>query len=283
MIVSFSVSNFRSFAGEQTISLVASREFADHPEHVVAIPDSPERVLRIAVLYGANGAGKSNLFKALQFLNAAATGQGRVAQSAFRFANSADQPSIFDLQFIAGGKVYRYGVSIDQERVHEEWLYRVAGDSQQTVYERMTDSTGNVSITESNFSGDKLQALRVVGGQQHRSFLSTVNTTLNAADLGDDLGNVLGWFRRNLRLIAPSTGFAELGTFLGRSPEFRDFASTFLRETSTGIDDLEVTTREVTKEEIARASSPGPRVLVIRSSGRWSRTAHCHDSRNKPA
>ena len=144
MIVSFSVSNFRSFAGEQTISLVASRDFTDHPEHTVAVPDSQERVLRVAVLYGANGAGKSNLFKALRYLNSVSVDQGRVARSPFRFANSEDQPSIFDIQFIAGGKVYRYGLSIDQERVHEEWLYRVSGDSQETVYERVTDAAGKV-------------------------------------------------------------------------------------------------------------------------------------------
>ena len=113
MIVSFSVSNFRSFAGEQTISLVASREFTDHPEHTVAIPDSAERVLRVAVLYGANGAGKSNLLKALEYLKAVALGEGFAALSPFRFGNLEDQPSIFDLQFIACGKVYRYGVSID--------------------------------------------------------------------------------------------------------------------------------------------------------------------------
>jgi AAA15 family ATPase/GTPase len=73
MIVSFSVANFRSFASEETFSLVASNRLAtSHPEHALPIPDSREKVLRTAVLYGANGAGKSNLFKALRYLKAVA-------------------------------------------------------------------------------------------------------------------------------------------------------------------------------------------------------------------
>jgi hypothetical protein len=69
MIVSLSVSNFRSFSSEETFSLVASNRLSgSHENHVVPIPGSEEKVLRTAVLYGANGAGKSNLFKALEYL-----------------------------------------------------------------------------------------------------------------------------------------------------------------------------------------------------------------------
>ncbi len=69
MIVSFSVANFRSFLEEETFSLVASnRVSGSHEGHAFPIPDSKEKALKTAVLYGANGAGKSNLFKALNYL-----------------------------------------------------------------------------------------------------------------------------------------------------------------------------------------------------------------------
>src|ERR1700685_4154495 len=114
MIVSFSVSNFRSFSSEETFSLVASNRLSGrHEDHAVPIPDSSERVLRTAVLYGANGAGKSNLFKALRYVKSVAaeprpknSGTGR---EAFRFREEADGISEFDLQFIAKGSLYRYG------------------------------------------------------------------------------------------------------------------------------------------------------------------------------
>src|SRR5580693_2872356 len=118
MIVSFSVSNFRSFSSEETLSLVASNRLSgNHDDHAVPIPDSEEKVLRTAVLYGANGAGKSNLFKALQYLKSVAleprqknSGTGR---EPFRLGGSQDGPSSFDLQFIAADKLYRFGFKVD--------------------------------------------------------------------------------------------------------------------------------------------------------------------------
>src|SRR3984957_2608235 len=115
MIVSFSVSNFRSFSSEETFSLVASNRLSGrHDDHAVPIPDSSERVLQTAVLYGANGAGKSNLFKALRYLKTIAlrtrkrdSGMGR---QAFRFGGQEHEPTCFDLQFIAQNSLYRFGV-----------------------------------------------------------------------------------------------------------------------------------------------------------------------------
>jgi hypothetical protein len=126
MIVSFSVSNFRSFSSEEeTLSLVASNRLSgSHDDHAVPIPDSKEKVLRTAVLYGANGAGKSNLFKALRYLKSVALEPrkkgGGTRRQPFRFAGPKDEPSTFDLQFIAGDKLYRFGFEVDDERVTKE-------------------------------------------------------------------------------------------------------------------------------------------------------------------
>ena len=167
MIVSFSVSNFRSFSSEETISLVASNRLSgSHDDHAVPIPDSEERVLRAAVLYGANGAGKSNLFKALRYLESVAleprkknSGTGR---EPFRFAGPQDEPSSFDLQFIAADKLYRFGFKVDDERIVEEWLFQVVGNRQKPLFERITDENGKVTIDAEGLksAGEKVMALR---------------------------------------------------------------------------------------------------------------------------
>src|SRR5208283_2643379 len=203
VIVSFSVSNFRSFSSEETFSLVASGRLSAHPEHTVPIPDSKERVLRAVVLYGANGAGKSNLFKALQYvesvaLNSRKKGSG-TGRTAFRFGGKRrDEPSSFDLQFIVQGKLYRFGFRVDDQRITEEWLAQVIGEREVTIYERLTDDDGKVTIDPQGIKGEKLSALAKVGGPPNQSFLATINVTLNAPDLGDQLGGILMWFRRDL-------------------------------------------------------------------------------------
>jgi uncharacterized protein len=67
MLVSFSVSNYRSFGEEATLNMVASNKFSDHPNHLVQIGKTGKHLVRSAVLYGANAAGKSNLIKAMAY------------------------------------------------------------------------------------------------------------------------------------------------------------------------------------------------------------------------
>lgn len=164
MIVSFSVSNFRSFSSEETFSLVASNRFSDKEGHLLPIPDSKEQVLRTSVIYGANGAGKSNLFKAVAYLKSVAleprkknNGTGR---EPFRFGDLSEKPSSFDLQFITGEKLYRFGFRVDDERILEEWLVQVIGGRERSLYERTTDSHGKVHIDAKGFhAGEKVEAL----------------------------------------------------------------------------------------------------------------------------
>jgi uncharacterized protein len=147
MLVSFSVSNFRSFDGEQTFSLVASNRLsAAHEGHTASIPNSESRALRAGVIYGANGSGKSNLFRALQLLKTIATStrekDAPLRREPFRFAGGHPKPTILDLQFVLGTKLFRYGVKIDDSRVLEEWLVRISGGSEEVVYERMAGPKG---------------------------------------------------------------------------------------------------------------------------------------------
>ena len=65
MLISFSVQNFRSFGEEMTLNMIASNKLTEHPQHLVDLPTTGNSVLRAAVVYGANAAGKSNLVKAI--------------------------------------------------------------------------------------------------------------------------------------------------------------------------------------------------------------------------
>ncbi len=258
MIVSFSVSNFRSFWREETLSLVASsRLLGSHDEHAIPIPASKEKVLRAAVLYGANGSGKSNLFKALRYFRTMAlrprpknTGTGR---KAFRFGAGAKEPSTFDLLFAAAGKLYRLALKVDDQRVTEEWLAEMYGARERTVYERTTDEDGKVNIRAPGLKrcGKKLDALATVGGPQNQSFLATINATLDAADRCAELNAVLAWLDE-LTLIAPEASFVPLGQVLAHDASFKRFASEFLKSSSTGIDRLKVLKEEITEEELRR-------------------------------
>ena len=67
MLLRFRFSNFRSFHGEEELSLVAG-PFADLPEIVRHPNEFREGVLPAAAIYGANASGKTNAIRAFLFM-----------------------------------------------------------------------------------------------------------------------------------------------------------------------------------------------------------------------
>jgi AAA15 family ATPase/GTPase len=254
MIVSFSVANFRSFSSEETLSLVGSKRLSrSHEDHAAPIPDSKEMVLKAAVIYGANGAGKSNLFKALRYLRRVALEPHPKASGTrrepFRLGERAEEVSSFDVQFLAGGKLYRFGFKEDDRRITQEWLVQIKGEKERQLYERITDENGVVTIEAPNLKGPKLKALTTVGGPQNQSFLATVCATLQVSDFGEDLKNVLGWFQR-LTLISPNANYSSLTRKLASELDFLEFSGNFLKASSTGVDLLTIQKSPMTKDTI---------------------------------
>ena len=67
MIQEFRVSNFLSFKEEAVLNFEATKDEALEKELVVEVAPGV-RLLRLAVVYGANASGKSNLLAAIDFL-----------------------------------------------------------------------------------------------------------------------------------------------------------------------------------------------------------------------
>ena len=67
MLLEFSVANCYSYASTQKLSMIAAAG-TEHEEHNVAsielASQQAYRVLKSAIIYGANASGKSNLLKA---------------------------------------------------------------------------------------------------------------------------------------------------------------------------------------------------------------------------
>ena len=257
MIVSFTVSNFRSFSSEETLSLIASNRLSDsHRDHTCSVPDSKENVLKTGVIYGANGAGKSNLFKALKYLKTLALKPKKkhsgTDREKFRFDVTSNEPSVFDLLFINNNKLYRYGVKVDDHRIIEEWLVHIIGAKEKLLYERVTDENGQVEIDATGLKSpsDKLRALVTVGGPQNQSFLATIQATLDAPDFGEQITDVISWFDDSLTLIAPDTSFGSLGQLLDSDLDFLEFAGSFLKSASTGVDHLLIQKNEISEGEL---------------------------------
>lgn len=150
MIVEFSVKNFRSIKDLQTISFVAtglksSYENSQIDDNNICNEDGL-RLLKTIGIYGANGSGKSNIIKALEYFLQAIKNE---ASSESNLKNLCDpflyqdelndSESFFQLVLIIDSKKYRYGFTVkrnfnanstnkaSREIVTSEWLYGTKG------------------------------------------------------------------------------------------------------------------------------------------------------------
>jgi AAA15 family ATPase/GTPase len=266
MLLSFSVANFRSFYDEQTLSMVASARQPDHPEHLSPIMNDDNKALPLAVLYGANGAGKSNLVKALRFLKTlvmkGAEPKKPIGRRPFVLnEKAADEPTEFRIQFQENGRVYAFGVKVNDRWILEEWLSIVQHGRDIPVYERVTRDDEEVVVEpgpvllESKWGmHEKTLALTKVGSLPNQLFLSTVAKTLKSGDQGPILSDVLKWFTDRLVIILPDASFADLPGLLSKDTSFTKFAGDFLRSVATGVDGLIVETEDVEESLLAGQS-----------------------------
>jgi AAA15 family ATPase/GTPase len=129
MIIEFRVTNFRSFKEPQTLSMVAET-FAEHKETNTfdpGIKGFDERLVRSSAIYGANAAGKTNLLRALQYMQSlvltSANPMAGVQYNPFKFSSSTrNAPSEFELTFIQNSVRYEYGFAIGATQIEKEWL-----------------------------------------------------------------------------------------------------------------------------------------------------------------
>ncbi|MDQ7016612.1 MAG: ATP-binding protein [Gammaproteobacteria bacterium] len=217
MLVEFSVTNFLSIREKVSLSLLRGQGSELEESNVLSVsaPNTPD-VLSSAVLFGANSAGKSNLIKALLVMqnlikNSAKIGQlgERLEVTPFRFDDYSDQqPSEFEITFVADKVRYQYGFSLDQERVREEWLYAYPSGRPQRWIERIFDSETGVYVWGSmgKLSGKK--QLWQESTRANALFLSTA-VQLNNQQLKSPfewlsnklrIGGLAGWGMDSLRL-----------------------------------------------------------------------------------
>ena len=150
MLIRFIVSNFLSFKDETEFNMLTGN-YQRHPHHVYHL-EHDVNVLKAAAIYGANGAGKSNLIKAIAFLKDLVTNKEKnVLSSLHKFKLEPEyalKPTRFEIEFETNGKTFSYGIECHQDRIAEEWLVQVGFDKSPdlTIFERKTDEEHKHSL-----------------------------------------------------------------------------------------------------------------------------------------
>ncbi len=205
MLIEFSITNYRSFLPPQKLTLTANTSSELQEENTFVSPASNlPRLLRSAVVYGPNAAGKSNLVQAIAFMKSFVSSSAKESQEGekidttpFLFNMQGSQnPSEFEVLFIQDGIRYQYGFAVTPERVTWEWLFAYPEGRAQKWFERNFDPETQKDVW---YFGPKFTGRRKVWQEATRSnalFLSTAIQLNN-----EQLKPVFNWFDHKLHVI----------------------------------------------------------------------------------
>ncbi len=249
MLVNFTLKNYRSFKYERTFSMEAS----SIKEHQASVINKDKlKLLPLTVFYGANSSGKSNLFLAIATMVRIVVDSVRLNEGdylrydPFKLDNSSETlPTLFEIQFIKGEALYRYGFEYNQTEIISEWLYEKRFSERE--YELFMRSRNIIEVSSKRFpEGIGKEDLT----NQNRLFLSVV-----AQLKGEKANTVIQWFKGcNVLSVINSRGYESftLEMFLKHLDGATE-AQEFFKTLQLGFNDFSVKMASMSEEALRDA------------------------------
>lgn len=138
MLLEFRCSNHRSIKEEIKFSMIAG---SDNTSEEFLKKFGSINVLRSAIIYGANGSGKSNFINALSFVQNLVSNSinNQPGQKIFQAPHKLcgkEEASQYNIQFVKNDIRYAYGFSVKQGLIQDEYLYYFPKGRQVKIFER---------------------------------------------------------------------------------------------------------------------------------------------------
>lgn len=262
MLLRFQFSNVLSFREPQELSFLAAN-ISDTSGAIFASPAAKQGVLPAIGIYGANASGKTNVMRALSFMESAIENSyrkwepdGDIPRRPFRLSSSATQePSSFAVDFLLRGIRHEYGFVVDSRVVQQEWLYVYPNNKKQAWFVR---KQGDPMSFSSKMQGENraIEALT----RPNSLFLSTA-----AQNNHEALTPVYRWFSDQLDSIyADRTEWTQHTAALCADDSFRSLISSILAQADLGIAGVYVT-QEPMPDELKDALKAFYTVLSTRT------------------
>lgn len=211
MIIEFSISNFGSIKEKQTLSFEATNDDT-LSEYYIVEPIPGLKLLKLAMIYGANASGKTTVLQALECLkvltiNPTIDNSQKLSFNPFLLDEDfKTKPSVIDLAFVKEGKKYVYHVEFTENCILNESLDFFPKGREANFYKRKTD-VKNQTVSVEYGSLVKISAKNRFIIEANTLWNNTVLGTLSKSNIDfPEMKIVHDWFRVTLMsLIYPVT------------------------------------------------------------------------------
>ena len=245
MIQELKIKNFKSFRDEAELSFEPSGD--DRYNSVVTMPDGV-RLLRFALVLGANASGKSNLLDAMEFLRnfwsdiPATNDDGTNVQPFLMRKSALTYDTEFEIKLYVDGIRYWYQLSINPEKVCKEALYVYLTNRPTKVFCRedvqgVSKLTFNPAIAKLSAAEADIMSMNCLRNMSVLAVLKKVNVAVPYLD------NMRRWIdKRMLPLQRGSLSSLSQNAkrMIADSEDFREYLIKFAQEADFNISDIKI-------------------------------------------
>ena len=245
MLLRVVLKNFLSFNDEVQFDMFPNMKRTSLANHIKMLGDKLP-VLKMAAIYGANGAGKSNLLKGINFLKAIATNKDFLnAESVGKYIfalkeNSGNEPLELTIEFVTeSGIPFIYSIEVNGTGVVFETL-QISGLGSGENANIFTRKGGYVEYAVA--PSDEVNNM-VLGWIEKNPYASLLTINNDMPVLTDEnIGIAREWFTDELTIIGIHSFSPALIGIFKNDREINQFASELFKAIDLGIDDVSVET-----------------------------------------
>lgn len=242
MLIRFVVENIYSFGERKEFTMIPNKRLKTLQAHKYDL-DGFE-VLKLSSIYGANGAGKSNLAKSLLLLQRLIVNEispVHFQNALHKFGNQKEQT--LAIEFIQDNTPLYYAVVLSDEGIVTEELYLsgLGKEKDKLLFERNTVGKKTTIQFLDEFERDaKSQMLKAILLEEFITPKTSVLKLLSnrSNKFLKDVRKAYEWFSSTLQIITPNTRASELAHIIDMNPAFKKYAEDLMCSFNIGIKSL---------------------------------------------
>lgn len=249
MLLRLKVKNFLSFYHEVTFDMFPNPKRTTLADHVYTDMEVP--LLKQAALYGANASGKSNLLKAVSFIEKFATdenflkGSVGIDQLKFALIEENNLPIAISTEFVIENQYFIYEIEISETAVEKEALYQsgLNKKNNELIFKR---SRNEILNKGKQINKELKKAIDQLIMDNPLSSIFSLNKKFPI--IKDERSKLAHkWFTENLDTLFLSRKIPKLIYYLAADNHLLKFASKIITSIDVGVQNIEIEQKKISE------------------------------------